>query len=144
VISLGCGGEKALWCGAAAGQQRRFVWPGCSAASARSCALSTEPVVASGELTSPADQAHPGELCRDGRGYNTSPGPATRRDVQRLNPEHVAGMRGGSNPAREPALDILFAGYETGCRHADSGDRIELLADQVPYPSWREWPLSGK
>jgi hypothetical protein len=81
VISLGRGGEKALWCGAPAGQQRRFVWPVCSAASARSCALSTEPVVASGELTSPADQDHPGELCRDGPGYHyvTGPGSKARR-----------------------------------------------------------------
>jgi hypothetical protein len=54
---------RPLRCGVSAGRQCRFVWLGVFGATSRAVVLlSIEPVVASGEWSSPVDQDHPGDL----------------------------------------------------------------------------------
>jgi hypothetical protein len=56
-------------------------------------------------------------------------------------PEHLVGMLGWQNPAREAVIDIEFVEEETGCRRADFGDRIDLLTDQGLHQPGRECGL---
>jgi hypothetical protein len=106
-----------------AGRQRRFVWLGVFGAASRAAVhLSIELVVPSGELSSPVDQDHPGDLwpgCWASVFFGMTPaaGPGvvvavisraadhcvTGLRLQdetfgSLNPEHVVGMRGSRNP----------------------------------------------
>jgi hypothetical protein len=126
-----CGAGGPLRCGVSAGRQRRFVWLGVfGAASCVAVFLSIEPIVASGEWSSPVDQDHPGDLW-PGSWASVFFGvtPAAGRGVvvavmsraadhcvtglrqqdetfERLNPEHLVGMLGWRNPARKAVFDL--------------------------------------
>ena len=59
-------------------------------------------------------------------------------------PEHLFGMFGWRNPAREAVFDLEFVEEETGWRHGDFGDRIDLLTDQRLHQPGRECGLCAE
>ena len=77
----------------------------------------------------------------EGRGSLRHRAPQQDETFGRLNPEHLVGMLGWRNPAREAVFDIEFVEEETGCRRADFGDRIDLLTDQGLHQPGRECGL---
>ena len=122
-----------LRCGVSAGRRRRFVWVGVFGAASRAAVLlSIEPVVPSGEWSSPVDQDHPGDLWPEswasvffGVTPAAGPGvvvlvisrdadhlrhraPAARRDVRETKSRTPCRDARMAEPAREAVFDIEF------------------------------------